>query len=170
MNEKPPKDGHRQQILDPAHNRLGIGLSFSETDGQSRIAIAQEFVNHYGEIDSIPSTLKRKMSFTISGTLPKSMSLDEIKIEMEPIPQPQTPTELDNGPQSSTYTGLPIAEFFPGKDASLKVWSDQAQTKFSLPVQVDDKWRAGLYYILIWAKKSDEKSRILISARTAILD
>ncbi len=170
MNEKPPNDGHRQQILDPMHNRLGIGISFSELDGQSRITIAQEFVNHYGEFENLPSTLKRKTTFTVAGTLPKQINLDEVKIEKEPIPQPQTAAQLDNGPRSSSYTGLPIVEYFPGKDANLKVWTDHEQTKFSVTVQIDDKWESGLYYVLIWVKKHGEKSRILISARTALLE
>lgn len=170
MNEKPPNDGHRQQILDPMHNRLGIGVSFSELEGQSRITIAQEFVNHFGEFESFPSTLKRKTTFTVTGTLPKQINLDEVKIEKEPIPQPKTAAQLDNGPRSSVYTGLPILEYFPGKDANLKVWTDHEQTKFSVNVQVDDNWESGLYYISIWAKKRGEKNRILISARTALLE
>jgi hypothetical protein len=170
INEKPPNDGHRQQILNPSHNKLGLGVSFSELDGQGRISIAQEFVNHYGEFEKIPSTLKKRMSFTIAGLLPEHISIDEVKIELEPSPQPQTPAQLDRGPRASSYTGLPIVEYFPGKDPQLKVWKEHAQTRFSVPVQLGDDWKPGLYYFLIWAKMNGRKDRELISARTAQLD
>lgn len=170
MTEKPPNDGHRQQILDPVHNKLGIGLSFAELEGQGRISIAQEFVNHYGEFVKIPSTLQKKISFNVAGLLPEHISLDEVKIEREPSPHPQTAAQLDRGPRKSSYTGLAIIEYFAGKDPQLKIWKKKNQTRFSALVQVDDDWQPGLYYVLIWAKINGRKDRVLISARTAQLD
>lgn len=170
INEKPPNDGHRQQILNSFHNKLGVGISFSELNGQSRISIAQEFVNHYGEFEKIPSALQRKMSFVVSGLLAEQIIIDEVVIEKEPSPQTQTPAQLDSGPQISKYAGLPILEYFAGKDSELKLSKEHGRTKFSVPVQVGDDWEPGLYYVLIWAKMNRGKSRVLISARTAQLD
>lgn len=170
MNEKPPNDGHRQQILDPNHNKLGIGVSFAELKGQGRISIAQEFVNHYGKFEKIPSTLRRKTSFSVAGLLPEHIILDQVKIEREPLSQPQTPTQLERGPRTSAYEGLPILEYVAGKDPQLKIKREQNQTKFSVLIQVDDDWEPGLYYVLVWAKVNGKKDRILVSARTAQLD
>src|SRR5260370_22770462 len=53
MNEKPPHDGHRKNILTPWHNRLGIGLV--QPVAVPIPSVAQEFVDHYGSYPAVPA-------------------------------------------------------------------------------------------------------------------
>jgi uncharacterized protein YkwD len=52
MDELPPNDGHRQNVLKPLHNRVGIGLA--QPEGVNQPCLAQEFVDSYGSYDALP--------------------------------------------------------------------------------------------------------------------
>ena len=68
FNETPPNDGHRQNIINPYHTSMGIGLSFASNFGMGvKTACAQEFVNHYGEYADIPKAVALGKKFTIQG-------------------------------------------------------------------------------------------------------
>jgi hypothetical protein len=55
MDEKPPLDGHRKNILDPAHTHVGIGLAVVGAE----FTTAQEFINRYVELSPLPELLPR---------------------------------------------------------------------------------------------------------------
>jgi uncharacterized protein YkwD len=166
MDEKPPNDGHRQQNLQPEHNKLGAGLSFSELNDQSRIVVTQEFVDHYGDFNQIPGTIQRGTSFVLSGQLAEGIAIDTVSICREPSPTPMTISQLNAKPHFYDISGLPIIDFHAGKSSELKIQQANSRTSFSINITVKDHWEAGLYYVLIWATKRGAKNRILISSRT----
>ena len=52
FDEVPPNDGHRKNILKPAHTKVGIGVAQS-TETAKELAVpcfAQEFVDSYGSV------------------------------------------------------------------------------------------------------------------------
>lgn len=171
MSEKPPDDGHRLQILRPEHNRVGIGLStYADSSGQSRICFVQEFIDEYGQYEKIPNSILREKPFKVAGRLYPGLQIDSISIHWEPEPKPMTVQELANtGPYS-----LPdrIAFSLPDEKLAIgKVWAQHGCQHFSITITPPSDWKAGLYYILIWAEKTKDKEhkQILVSTRTTHL-
>lgn len=107
-DEKPPRDGHRQTILNPAHTHVGFGFSVKD----EQLALTEEFLSRYVVMDPLPKTLKPGLKFAISGRLldPMNCQLYTIVIYYEPIPKPMTIAQLNR-----TY-----AYSFPAESRQLK--------------------------------------------------
>lgn len=90
VNEQPPNDGHRQNILDPHHTGVGIALSV----GKYGVAMAQEFTNHYSEITPPPLTASPGSRITLQGKINKGYKIQGIYGVWESLPQPMTPAQL----------------------------------------------------------------------------
>lgn len=107
-DEKPPRDGHRQTILNPAHTHVGFGVA---VEGEE-LALSEEFLSRYAVMDPLPKTLKPGLKFPLSGRLldPMNCQLYTIVIYYEPIPKPMTIAQLNR-----TY-----AYSFPAESRQLK--------------------------------------------------
>jgi hypothetical protein len=62
MKEKAPADGHKQTILHPYHNFVGIGYCV----GESNFIYYEEFVDRYVEFITVPKKVKPKKTFKIA--------------------------------------------------------------------------------------------------------
>src|SRR5262249_20068247 len=68
INEQPPNDGHRRNILAAEHNGVGIGLSLAWNEkGSYRVAMTQEFTNNWGQFSPLPLSVSGDPAFTVSG-------------------------------------------------------------------------------------------------------
>jgi uncharacterized protein YkwD len=107
-DEKPPRDGHRQTILNPAHTHVGFGIA---VEGE-HLALTEEFLSRYVVMDPPPKSLKPGLKFPLSGRLldPMKCQLYTIVIYFEPIPKPMTIAQLNR-----TY-----AYGFPAESRQLK--------------------------------------------------
>ena len=169
FNEKPPNDGHRQNIIDPAHTSVGIGLSYASYFGMGvRTACTQEFVNHYGDYDDIPKTLTLGQKLSIRGKLNKGAHLVSIDLRRESMPKAMTIAELN---KTSSY-GIPddAVEDYSIESSDnkppIKVKSLDDVEEFSLDVSTKRDWQPGLYYLCIFAEFGDSRKAELISTRT----
>src|SRR5450432_741666 len=54
MDEKPPRDGHRKNILKPGHSGLGVGVA--RPKGLDLACLSQEFVDDYGDYGALPKS------------------------------------------------------------------------------------------------------------------
>jgi|GEM_PF-704055 len=171
MAEKAPRDAHRLQILRPEHNKLGIGVSyFVDHDGESHLCLAQEFVDQYGEYTKLPDAIIRSKPFDVSGCLFPSWTLDRVSINWEPTPKPMTKEELI---KTGDYTNgdCSVTEFYAKLEPKIvKVWTKEGRQHFTVRVVPEESWKAGLYYISIWAKSSNINRAIEVSTRTAYLN
>ncbi len=172
FNEKPPYDGHRKNIIDPAHTSVGIGLSFASYFGMgTRFACTQEFVNDYGEYGEVPSSLPAGGKFHVTGKLKKGVHLKSIDFRVEDAPKPMTIAELN---KTSSY-GIPekvVATRFSDPNQSddpIKSTTVDGEEQFSLAVVADDSWQPGLYYMCIWAAIDGQPEEVMISRRTFTL-
>jgi uncharacterized protein YkwD len=165
MDEKPPRDGHRVAILTAEHNKLGVGLSHAlYTKDLSLVCLAQEFIDEYGKYSKLPSRLVRGAPFEVSGSLFKGLKLTSMEIRCESAPERMTKEQLDR-----TYSyNLPdtILECFP----HTRTWTEAKLEHFSARITPDESWKSGLYYILIWATRPQDKVTVLVSSRTIHLD
>jgi hypothetical protein len=173
FNEKPPNDGHRVNIIDRNHTAVGIGLSVAGTepgaeDGFPRMACTQEFVNHYGTYGDIAQAVAPGDPVVVEGTIDKGMHFDCIDIRWEKFPEPMTIEELDK-----TYSySIPdevVSSYFPPpfeSPAPVNVTEQAGCEHFSVEIPTNKQWKAGLYYLTIWAKMKDKKEAYQISTRT----
>lgn len=168
MNEKPPDNLHRLQTLSPEHNRLGVGLSYSEnSNGQWCLVLDQEFIDQYGEYSKIPQKIVPGTAFKVSGSLNAGVILNSISIRWDPEPRPLTKEELI---KSSHEYGLPeisVENYFSESNKAIKLWNQNGHQHFSLRVVPNYRWKPGLYYIVIDAVKKNHV--ITVSSRTTHL-
>lgn len=90
VNEQPPEDGHRKNILDPHHTGVGVAISV----GKYGVAMAQEFTNHYVEMQPVPKTASPGAKITLAGKVLPGYTLTGIYALWEALPQPLTKEEL----------------------------------------------------------------------------
>lgn len=90
VNEQPPEDGHRKNILDPHHTGVGVAISV----GKYGVAMAQEFTNHYVEMQPVPKTASPETKITLAGKVLPGYTLTGIYALWEELPQPLTKEEL----------------------------------------------------------------------------
>jgi len=90
VNELPPNDGHRKNILDPHHTGVGVALVV----GKYGVAMAQEFTNHYSDITPLSPTATPGSTITLKGRIGKGYQITGIYGVWEPLPQPITREQL----------------------------------------------------------------------------
>ena len=96
MDEKPPNDGHRQNILTPEHNGVGIAISYATrgTD-ESSLALTQEFIDHYGVYSRIPTAASPGETIHVAGQLAAGVKVSNITLCTDPAPKPMTVEQLN---------------------------------------------------------------------------
>ena len=173
FNEKPPNDGHKINIIDPAHTAVGIGLSVAgvepgSEDGFPREACTQEFVNHYGNYADIPHTVAPGEPLVVEGVMDKGLHFQSIDLRWEKAPQPMTIEELDKT-YSYSISGDVVNSYFPPpyeSPAPVSLSERDGCEHFAVEIQTTKEWRPGLYYVCLWAAPKGKKDAVLISTRT----
>jgi uncharacterized protein YkwD len=161
MNEKPPHDGHRKNILTPWHNRLGIGLV--QPVDVPIPCVAQEFVDHYGSYAAVPASGRVGDSVHVAGTIAAPAVFAGIGVARIDAPSPRKPKELN---AIHTYpVPEPYATYFPrGFVTSIPVKVDDDH--FSIDVPLDDARRPGVYEVSVWANVPETSDLVMVSLRT----
>jgi uncharacterized protein YkwD len=91
MAEKPPDDGHRRAILDPAWTHVGIGVALE--GGEFRMT--EEFTRHAAEwIEAPAGRVRAGRTVPVSIQLPKGWNLATVEIAYEAFPRPLTAREI----------------------------------------------------------------------------
>jgi uncharacterized protein YkwD len=135
--------GHRVNILNADHTHVGIGIAYNSQTGEVRIA--QEFVNRYLSLSSLPQAIGLNDEIDLHGILLPGSSEPLINLAYEALPQPLTPDDLNNR-MSHTYSSP--AELY---DSILPtITGNQFMTRLRLNVGN----RIGLYHIRIWCKSN----------------
>lgn len=171
MKEIPPNDGHRQQILTPEHNKVGIGISRARTkSGHMNVCLAQEFVNCYGQYEKIPLILTPGKSFILQGKLAPEFTLYDIRISWEPLPKQMSVEDLE---ATHSYSEG-VDEFRSVADeekdlTGIKITKKKNVESFSIKVIPSNDWKPGLYYFQIFAHRK-KQNLILVSSRVSVLN
>jgi hypothetical protein len=169
FNEKPPYDGHRKNIIDPAHTAVGIGLSFASSFGMgSRFGCTQEFINHYGEFGELPQSVKIGDKLHVTGTLNAGVHLKSIDFRAEELPKPMSVKELNKTGGYSIPDKTTSNLFVDPTQTNdpIKVVSSSGREEITADVSIDDSFVAGLYYMCLWANVDGHSDEVLISCRT----
>ncbi len=162
IDEVPPNDGHKRNILKAAHTHLGVGLA--KPKGIPQLCMAQEFVDRYGDYDSLPEKARPGDTITVAGEVHEPLQFGGVGIVRLDLPKPIAATQLN---QTSTYPiPQPDVVYFPkGFETPKEVEFDGHRFRIDLPL---DKG-AGLYEISVWAKFPDSGDSLLSSSIRTIL-
>jgi hypothetical protein len=144
-DEKPPLDGHRKNILDPAHTHVGIGLAVKGGE----FALGQLFLNRYVKLDPLPETLAAGIStMRVAGeVLTAGYGPYYCAVFYEGELRPRTAEELDKTYAYEDMTGTMIQKLPP--------WEMQfnaGSKRFSFTVRLSPR-ASGLYHLVLWVSK-----------------
>jgi uncharacterized protein YkwD len=159
MDEVPPNDGHRQNILKPLHNRVGIGLA--QAEGLNQPCLTQEFVDRYAELEALPREAKPKAKLKIEGTVSEPLIFGGIGIGHEPLPQPKRIEEV-SGARAYAIPAPDQLYFGPGFKSPKPVTVNGNQ--FSIELEIGGK--RGQYGVSIWAREKSSNKLFMVSLRT----
>lgn len=159
LSELPPEDGHRRNLLDPRHSRVGVGLA--KPRGVRQPCMAQELVGVFGEYEELASAPKPHGSLRVAGEVHEPVVFGGVGVKRLPLPKPISAEELN---ETSTY---PVPEpdvvyFPPGFKTPLPVLVEGRRFEIDVPLG-----EAGLYAISIWGRFPDAEEQLrIVSLRT----
>ena len=142
IEETPPLDGHRKNILDPAHTHVGIGLAVSG----GNFTMAEEFLNRYVELEPFPEVLPRGLIRIEGAVRDKQFGPFYAVLFYEGWPQPRTVEELNRTYAYEDMTGE-IAGRLPPWEMSFQPSS--GRFRFDLPFK---NLGPGYYHLILWVR------------------
>lgn len=161
MNEKPPADGHRRNILTTSHTALGVGLA--KAKGFDIACMAQEFVDDYGTYEAIPRRARVGDPIRIAGEVRSPATFAGVGLSRIELGKPLKTAKLLR--VSSYPIPNPYATFFP-KGFKTPIPVEVTGNRFSIQVPLDDHGRPGLYGVSVWATFPGSSELRMISLRT----
>ena len=143
VNEKPPLDGHRKNILDPSHTHVGIGLAV--VGGE--LTMTQQFVNRYVRLKELPETLTKRSIEVEGEVLQKDFGPYYCVLFYEGVPRPRTVEELN---QTYAYTDMDGETC--GKTPPWEMGFDRGRRRFRFSTAVRNRG-PGYYHLLLWVRR-----------------
>jgi len=141
--------GHRKNILDPAHTHVGVGIAYDAKKGEMRLA--QEFLNHYLEIDPVPSEIHVGDVVTISG---RSL-VDTKKLLVNLAYQSFPPSPSRANLQDGSY--LNASEVYD----ALTLFVENGRFERQISINYDN--HPGIYSVRIWMNLDDDDEMTIVS-------
>lgn len=145
IDEKPPMDGHRRNILKSVHNKVGIGLAKAE--GIDLPCMAQEFVDAYGQYADLPKTARVGQTIEVSGKVGGKVRFGGVGLSRIDAAKPLTPEHLRT--TSSYRIPSPYVLYFPAGFKTPKPVQVNGPN-FSIEVPLGEKRRPGRYGVSVW--------------------
>lgn len=159
MDEVPPNDGHRRNILKPLHNKVGIGLA--QPADVEQPCLAQEFVDEYGTYAALPQAAKPKTKLRVAGTVAEKLVFGGVGLGRVPHPQPKRVEEV-SGARGYAIPAPEQMYYGPGFKTPKPVHLDG--NSFSIDLELGA--RGGQYAVSIWAKERSSSKLFMVSMRT----
>jgi hypothetical protein len=161
LNEKPPHDGHRRNLLSPWHNRMGVGLA--QPLGIRVPCMSQELVDAYGRYDNLPRRAKLGQTVRVSGEVAAPARFSAVSVARIELPVAHRAQELN---KTSTYrVPQPYVTFFP-EGFVTPVPVRVSGRRFIVDVPLQDGGRPGIYEVSVWGEVPDASDPVMISLRT----
>ncbi|MGK4004294.1 CAP domain-containing protein [Sorangium sp. So ce1036] len=161
MNEKPPADGHRRNVLTASHTSLGVGLA--KAKGLDIACMAQEFVDEYGTYQPLPRRARVGEVIRVAGELRPPAKIAGVGISRI---EHGAPIKAERLLRMGGYAiPQPHATFFP-KGYKTPIPLEVNGNRFSIQVPLDDKGRGGRYGVSVWATFPGSNELKMVSLRT----
>ena len=159
MDEVPPNDGHRRNILKALHNRVGIGLA--QPEGVNQPCLTQEFVDRYAELEALPREARPKAKLKIAGSVSEPLIFGGVGLGHKPLPQPKRVEEV-SGARAYAIPAPDQLYFGPGFKSPKPVTVDGNRFSIELPLGA----KQGQYSVSIWAREKSANKLFMVSLRT----
>jgi len=165
FHEKPPNDGHRQNILKPWHKKVGVGIAQPVTTPTEIPVpcIAQEFIDTLGTYAPAPRTLRVGDALHVDGAIDPPATFAGVGIARIDAPQ-ATPVSVLNARRSYPVPAPYEMLWPPGYKTPIPVRVTGAHFAVDLPI--DDRGKAGLYELSVWATVPGSPDFVMVSLRT----
>lgn len=164
MDEVPPNDGHRKNILKPLHQRVGIGLAQPASVNQP--CLAQEFVDDFGEYSELPREAERNVTLSVRGEITEPLRFGGVGLGRIDLAKPIPAKQLN---ATSTYKiPAPSTLYFPPGFKTPKPVQVDGQA-FSIDFDLGKKPGGGRYEVSIWAKEAGKNELFMVSLRTIVV-
>lgn len=165
FNEVPPNDGHRKNILKPAHTRVGIGVAQSkETVKELAVpCFAQEFVDGYGTYGPLPKTAKVGATIHVEAKMRDGVRPTGVGLARLPSPKPLTAAELN---KRRTYPVPKPYQMYWGPGFVTPIQAKISGPSLVIDVPLSDQKQPGLYEVSVWAKLPGSEEQTMVGLRT----
>lgn len=169
FNEVPPNDGHRKNILKPAHTRVGIGVAQSrETAKELAVpCFAQEFTDGYGTYAALPRTAKVGATVHVEAKMKEGVRPTGVGLARIPSPRPLSAAELN---KRRTYPVPRPYQMFWGPGFVTPIQASIQGTTIAIDLPLSDQKQPGLYEVSIWAKLPGSEEQAMVGLRTIQVD
>ncbi len=161
MDEKPPMDGHRRNILTPQHTSLGVGLS--KTKELHIVCLAQEFIDDYGKYESVAQKAAVGTNIRVAGEILAPAQIAAVGLARVDKPKPRNAADLNK-----TYSYAmpqPYITYFP-KGFKTPIPLSVNGNSFWIEVPLSDQKKPGLYSLSVWARFPHTIDLLMVSLRT----
>ena len=163
LDEAPPHDKHRKNLLGPHHDALGVGLA--ATQSAHVACMVQELVDDTGRYDELPRLVRAGRVVEVSGVLRAGLRVLAVGVSRVDLPRPRTPDELR--PTRGYRIPSPYAVYQPeGYGTPIALQTDGARSWFRIQVPLGDRGQVGLYGVSVWASFPGSDEPALVSLRT----
>jgi uncharacterized protein YkwD len=165
FHEQPPHDGHRKNILDAWHRKVGLGIAQPlPTPTEIPVpCISQEFVDPYGTYAAAPRAMRVGQTLHVEGSVGAPATFAGVGLARTDAPKPLSVSELNK--RRSYPVPKPYQMYWPpGFQTPIPV--KVTGTHFAIDVPVSDGGQAGMYELSVWANVPGTKDLQMVSIRT----
>lgn len=159
VNEQPPNDGHKKNILKKWHTGVGIGLG--KPVGVDQPCMAQEFVDDYGTYDALPATAKPGEKIEVKGEVTGAAEFGGVGVARIDSQKPLTAEHLNS--TSSYPVPEPLVVYYPAGFKTPKPVTVNGK-QFAIDFALDQG--PGRYEISVWGRFPDNKAFVMVSLRS----
>jgi hypothetical protein len=160
MAERPPNDGHKQNILKKWHNRFGVGLA--KPVGIKELCMSQEFVDDYGHFDALPKRAHVGQVVKVSGEIEPPVKFGGVGVAYVEPAHSRSAAELN---KTYTYTvPEPFVLYFP-KGFKTPKPVEMNGNRFSIDVPLSDHGKKGRYEVSVFGSYPDDSALVMVSLR-----
>jgi uncharacterized protein YkwD len=169
FNEVPPNDGHRKNILKPAHTRVGIGAAQSkETEKELAVpCFSQEFVDGYGTYTPLPKTAKVGQTIHIEAKLKDGLRPTGVGLARVALPKPLAAADLN---KRRTYPVPKPYQVYWGPGFVTPIQAKITGTSLAIDLPLSDQKQPGLYEVSVWAKLPGSEEQTMVGLRTIVVE
>lgn len=143
MSERPPNDGHRENIIEKAHNYVGIGYHLSG----KQFRYYEEFIDRYLEFENIPSAANTGEPLNITVKTNGHSFLYYMIVYREKFPEPLSAAEINRKGSYRDYTNDIYKEIVAWDLSHFRKGNT-----YNIPITF---LKEGLYYIHIYSDKKE---------------
>jgi hypothetical protein len=162
LDEVPPHDGHRRNILTATHGAVGVGVA--RPRGVDVACVVEEFIDDFGEYDPLPKKASVKQVVHVAGRIRAPATFAGVGLSRVDLAKPK---KLDELAPRGYAIPAPYVTYWPqGFKTPIVVTTDAAKGSFSIDVPLNDAGRRGRYGVSVWAMLPGVTSPTMVSLRT----